>query len=306
MEIFFTLILKLIPFYLFILLGFIAGRVLKVQKESIAPLLIYIITPMVIFNGAVTTQITWGALVLPAIFFLVASALCILVYKIAERYWSDSTKNILAFAAGSGNTGYFGIPVAAAILGERAVGLVVLCVLGNILYENSIGFFITARGHHTVRESIIKIICLPSIYTFVLGLYVNLSNISMGPIYDDTVVIFRGAYTLLGMMLIGLGLADVKDMKFDWHFTGFAFFNRFLIWPAMMLVIIFLDLHLFRLFDPYIHKVLVIMSVVPLAANTVAYATQLRAQPEKASLAVLLSTIFALFYIPLIVAIFLK
>ena len=36
------------------------------------------------------------------------------------------------------------------------------------------------------------------------------------------------------------------------------------------------------------------------AANTVAFATDLKAQPEKASLVVFLSTLFGLFYIPLI------
>jgi predicted permease len=40
---------------------------------------------------------------------------------------------------------------------------------------------------------------------------------------------------------------------------------------------------------------MILLSVVPLAANTVAVATALRTEPEKSALTVLLSAAFALF-----------
>jgi malate permease and related proteins len=46
------------------------------------------------------------------------------------------------------------------------------------------------------------------------------------------------------------------------------------------------------------------MAIVPLAANTVALATELKVHPERAAIAVLLSTLFALFYIPFMAYIF--
>ncbi len=306
MTIFFTLLFKLIPFYLFIFLGFIAGKYLRAHKESIASIVIYIVTPVIVFHGAATTTINIGTMSLPLIFFLISSGMCLLVYRIVKHIWQDSTRNILAFTAGSGNTGYFGLPVAIAIFGEKATPLVVLCIMGFVLYENSLGFFITARGHHTVGESIRKVLKLPSIYAFIFGLLVNISGIPMGSIYLDTVTIFRGAYTLLGMMIIGLGLSAIKEFRFDYKFIFVSFFVKFLLWPAVVALVIVADTYLFRIFDNSIHKVMILISVVPLAANTVAYATALRAQPEKASMAVLLSTVFALFYIPLVAGIFLK
>ncbi len=306
MDIFFTLLIKLIPFYLFILLGFIAGKYLRAHKESIASIVIYVVTPVIVFHGAATTEINIGTMSLPIIFFLISSSMCLLVYTIVKHIWPDSTKNILAFTAGSGNAGYFGLPVAVAIFGEQVTPLMVLCIMGFVLYENSLGFFITARGHHTVGESIWKVLKLPSIYAFFLGLLVNILGIPLGSIYLDTVTIFRGAYTLLGMMIIGLGLSAIKEFKFDYKFIFVSFFVKFLLWPVGVAVVIIVDTFLFRIFDTSIHKVMILISVVPLAANTVAYATALRAQPEKASMAVLLSTLFALFYIPLIAGIFLK
>jgi predicted permease len=184
------------------------------------------------------------------------------------------------------------------------IGLVILSVLGIILYENSLGFFIAARGKHSVKESIYKVLKLPALYAFFLGLIVNLSHLSLGQVYSESIVNVRGAYTVLGMMLIGLALAGVKAYKFDLKFIGLSFIAKFLIWPILILLVIGLDRFTLHLYNSEVQHVMILMSIVPLAANTVAYATQLDAQPEKASLAVLLSTLFALIYIPIITTIF--
>ena len=168
MQIFLSLLIKIISLYVLILLGFIAGKKLNVKKESIASVLIYIVTPVVIFNSIVSTKITPELLLLPLIFFFCCSFMCLLFYVIGKSLFNNNTKNLLAFAAGTANTGYFGIPV--------AVG----------------------------------------------------------------------------------------------------------------------------------HKVMFLLSIVPLAANLVAFSTELKAQPEKASLAVFVSTLIALIYIPLLTTLLLS
>lgn len=304
--IFITLILKIIPLYILISLGFIAGKYLKANKETIARLLIYIIAPAVIFNSVFTTPIAANVLSLPILFFVLCCLMCLAAYAISKHFWSDATKNILAFTAGSGNTGYFGLPVAIALFGTDVAGLVVISTLGFILYENSLGFFIAARGHHSAKESIVRLTKLPAIYAFALALLLNLSGVKLGQIYTDFASLFRGAYTVLGMMLIGLGLSSVKSFKFDFKFVGVAFVAKFIVWPMIIFSVIALDKSFFGFFTEQIHKVMMLMSIVPLAANTVAYATELNVHPEKASFAVFLSTIVALFYIPLVSVLFLS
>jgi malate permease and related proteins len=299
MEIFISLFLKILPLYFIILLGFIAGKLLKVHKESIASLLIYFITPVIIFHGIYITKINAGILILPVIYFAIASILCLLFFKIGGYFWKDSTKNILAFASGTGNSGYFGLPVAVAIFGEKAIGIVALIVMGTVMYENSLGFFITARGHHTAKESFMKLVKLPSLYAFLLGLIFNFAGINFGQIYTDTIILFRGAYSVLGMMMIGMGLSIIKEFILDKKFILLSFSARFIFWPLIIISVVFLDTSFFHLFNQEIHKIMFILSLIPLAANTVSYAVLLKTEPEKASIAVLISTILSLFIIPL-------
>lgn len=213
---------------------------------------------------------------------------------------------MLGFISSDGNNGYFGLPVAILLFPSNIIGLFIFAGLGILLYENTLGFFIAARGHHSVKDSLIKLLKLPLIYSILLGLIVNLSGIHFGSIYADVINNFKGAYTILGMMIIGLGLAGISEFKFDFIFTALAFTAKFLVWPLLIFLIIFIDSNLLKIYSTDIYKVLILLSVVPLAANTVAFATTLKTHPEKVAVAVLLSTLFALIYIPIIATFFLK
>lgn len=306
MQIFLALLSKLIPLYFLIGLGYLSGKFLHAKKETLAVLLIYIITPVIIFHGVLTIHISLSSLSLPILLFLISCSTCLLFFKISKFIWNDTTKNILAFTAGAGNTGYFGLPVALILFPTESIGLYILGVLRIVLYENSLGFYITAKGHHTAKESLLKVLKLPSVYTFFLGLLLSMANINVTLRITDFVNNFRGAYTVLGMMVIGLGLADITKYKFDFKFVGITFLAKFLVWPTLILSIIFLDRTIFQFYNVQIYNILVLLSSVPLAANTVVVAAVLKTHPEKAALAVLLSTLFALFFIPFMVITFIQ
>jgi hypothetical protein len=302
MTIFLTLLAKLFPLYLIVFLGWIAGRYLEVKKESIASLLIYIIAPVVVFNGVITTELNFSTLSLPVLFFTLACLLCLLFYFIGTFIWEGSEKNILAFTSGVGNVGYFGLPVVLSLFGEKFLGVAVLSVLGFILYENSLGFFVVAKGRYTRNEALKKVLTLPALYAFFVGLIVNLSHVQLGTVVFDIIGSFRGAYTVLGMMLVGLGLSQVTRMSFDPVFSGIAFLAKFVAWPLVVGTIVFFDIHFFHVYSTELYKIMLVMSIVPLASNTIAFATKLGTHPEKAAVTVLLSTLFALVYIPLFVS----
>ncbi|HBY73942.1 MAG TPA: transporter [Candidatus Kerfeldbacteria bacterium] len=301
MEIFTLIILKLIPLYGFILLGFIIGRKLKPDLESIAKVVIYGIIPLVILHGTATAPLNVGVLILPIVIFCIAGLIAIVALHIGRRLWSDVTANLFGFAAGNGNTGYFGLPLAIALFPESTVSIMIMAILGMVLYENTVGFYITARGHHTASEAFGKVIRLPTVYAFIVGLILNLINIPIGQAVTDVAMQVRGAYTVIGMMIIGLGLAKITHLAKDGKFVLSTLLAKFVVWPAVAAAVIFLDRHTVQLFSEEVYAVLTLISIVPMAANTVSYAEALRTHPEKAALAVFVSTLVALLVIPVMV-----
>ena len=111
----------------------------------------------------------------------------------------------------------------------------------------------------------------------------------------------KGAYVVIGMMIIGAALADTKKLVIDPKFVALVFSGKFLLVPMMGALFIWLDKTVLHWLVAELHQVIVIITIVPPAANVVAFAAQLNIRPEKAATTILIGTIFALFYIPAIV-----
>jgi predicted permease len=297
MSLFLELLSQTLPLYLLIALGFLAGRYLEVSREATARLLIYVVAPAVVFYGALHAPLNAAVLSLPPLFFAICSLVAFTTYKVAKRWWKGAEKNILAFATGSGNTGYFGIPVALFLYGESVVPVQIVAIQGYLIFENTIGFYLTARGNFSAEESLRRVLKLPALYAFAAGLACQLLGVQFSGPLQHLQVSFRGAYTVLGMMLLGLGFSSLRRWKVDWKFVGVAFAAKFIAWPIIMGGILALNRQV-HFFTSDVEKVLWLLAIVPLPVNAVAFASELRAEPEKTAMAVLLSTLFALVYIP--------
>jgi len=308
MEVFRSLVIRLIPLYFIVATGFFAGRKLKIDRDSVAKLVIYVISPIVVFSNVSQIDLKTEYLAVPVAFALICSLIAVGFLALARAFGKTigapgSVGNLLAFSAGDANTGYFGVPIALILFGPNSIGIYLLFNLGFILYENTVGFYILARGTATVREALRRLVKLPPLYAFAGAIIANRLGLKIEGVAADFSGYFRGAYSVLGVMLIGLGVAEVRTLKFDWRFTLSTFVAKFAVWPAIIGAFIVLDRAHFGIYDERTHQMMLLISACPLAANTVAFATLLKTEPEKAGVAVLLSTVFALFYIPALVAV---
>lgn len=305
-TIFSGLCYKIAPLYILIFLGFIAGKLLKVDRKSIAALLFYIVVPIVFFDFALHTKMHTSYLLLPLIFYVMSITLSITYLNISKRVWKEGARpNVIGFAAGTGNTGYFGLPVALMLFDTQTVGIYMLMNLGLSLFDYTFGAYVMARGQYTSREAVIQVSRLPMIYAFLLGLLLNYQfGIELPCELRDITDKMRSSYVVLGMMIIGLGIASVHSFNLDFKFISILLSAKFIAAPIVVMIIIWADKSSFHLFDPDIHKAMMLMSFVPPAANTVIFATIHNSHPEEAATAVLIGTFIALIYLPAAVAIF--
>lgn len=215
-----TFAIKLLPLYVNIFLGYLAGKKLQASQETVSNLMFYMISPLIMFNGVINTQLNQSIISLPFITFIISSALCFIFYRFSRKIWTDPTKNLMAFSAGSGATGYFGLPVAMLIFDEQTQGMYIMALLGVTLYDNSLGYYISAKGVEGTKESIKKVLCLPTLYAFILGLIINHLHVPMPEIYVDFIEPMKGVYVVLGMMIIGIGLSGMTQFNFDLNLSG--------------------------------------------------------------------------------------
>jgi len=299
-----SLALKIFPLYITMFLGFISSRYLSVSRDVIAPLIVYILAPMVVFYATYQANMNKSVVLFPFMFFFFCATISFLSYFFAKRIWSDNIKNLVAFSAGTGNVGYFGIPLAFILLPPEIANIYIFTLLVAFFYEYTIGFYMISRGSFTLKQSFAKIFKLPVIYAFLVGLTLNLLEVKISIEFLSFMEYFKGAYTILGMMMIGMGLSTLKVREIDIKFIFVTNFIKLIVLPLLTIAIIWLDKALFHLFYANIYYVLLVWAIVPMAANTVTLATLFKTKPEQAAIAVFLSTLFSFITIPIFAAFF--
>ncbi|MGE5547535.1 MAG: AEC family transporter [Solirubrobacterales bacterium] len=295
---------KLVPLALLVAIGFVLGRFINVRSQEIGKLALYVLSPAVVFKGFAGAHLTGPLLALPFAVFAAASLVAMVALTVAARLWRDGRERIAGFTAATGNTGFFGIPACLALVGPEALPYVVLVSFGATLYENSVGYFVVARSQATVAGALGRVLRYPGLHACWLGLAVNLGHLHLPAWLPQTVDLLAGGFSAVGMMIVGLGLAQVVRLRIDLGFTAYAFLWKFLAWPAIAIVFILADRAWLHTFGAVAHKVLLIESLTPMAAVTVVHATLQNIHPDRAAVAVAASTLIALAWLPVVYGLF--
>ena len=300
-ELFLNLSAKIIPLYFVIFMGYLAGKYFDISRESLGTLAIYFFVPIVMFHGVMTAGYSIGLLFVPIIVCLISCCACLTVFYLSRKYIPEKSQaNLLGLVAGTSNSGYFGIPIAMVLFDERGVGIYITVVLGMTIFQNTLGYYISYLGSYTAKESLHKLVKLPVIYAFLLGAFLNGIGLHIPEFSQDFFTNIRGAYVIIGMMIIGAGISQISKFSVDIKFTGMAMLSRHVIWPIFAIIAFYLDKFFIGIFDEQIGQALILASIVPLGADTVAIAAILRCHPQNMATSVLISSIVALIYIPII------
>lgn len=306
MSIFYIVFLKIISVLLNVVIGFVAGKFSKVDRESISTLLFYFISPIVFFSIPASTNVTFGDIGITFVVFVISSSLCIFTYNVFRKYWEDNTVNLLAMSAGTANGGYFMLPIAATLFDDNILNIYMMSIIGVNMYESSVGYFICAKGSDSNLNSLKRVFKLPIFNAFILGWLFSFAGCTLPDFLDDFTYSMRSAYSILGMIMIGLGLSKVEKLEIDIKFTSASFISKFIFFPLAVNIFIVLDKFIFGWYNANYYDALQLLSLAPMAANTIIFASICNVNVEKTSTTVILSSIFALLYIPIMASLFLR
>lgn len=300
MTLFLLLLKNLIPLYLIIAAGYAGGRWLEFDRKTLANFSLYFCVPVVFFGFVAGLDFKPEYILLPVIAYGISVVTAFAFLWIGNAIYGDNRANLLAMLTSMGNTGYFGLPVALLLFDAQHVGIYMFMLVGISMFEATIGYYIAARGKFSVRESLIKLAKFPSIYAVAAGLAVNFAGWELPDLFQTYWTYFKGAYVIAGMMIIGVALSAIQKFSIVPDFTALAFAGKFIAWPVLAFMFAVFDAHVTRLYEPEIYRLLYLLAAVPFAANIAAFAAQMDLRPEKAATTILLGTVFALFFIPLI------
>lgn len=233
--------------------------------------------------------------------FVVMLGISLISYRIGKRAYPENRERpyLLASGLAMGNAGYFGIPVAAALLDPDTLALYLLAAFSNLIFQVTFSYYYMALGTLDWKAASLRLLKLPPIYGAIAGLLLSLLDIPVPNVAAVFLDIFKSGFVILGMMIIGFAVSDLRGFKIDFKFLSISMLIRFVVWPVLVFAIIIIDKSFLGLSSDDLVKVLLIFSLLPIAANFVTYATHMNLFPEKASTVVVASTLISAVLIPL-------
>ena len=289
-----------VPFFALILFGYVAARRRWVPPESVPAFngfLLFFAVPAMLFRFAAHTpfrDIANGR------FFLawsLAGVLVLLVVTIAaRRALRQSTRNSAFFglAAAVSNSGFLGVPLLVALLGERAAAPVILSIVADLVVAASIGLLIaemdgaTGRGwKQDLRDAVIRIALNPFVVSMLLGAAFSGFGWALPSPLDGIVKLLADAAGPCALFAIGVSLvrpdAPLRSPTLALPVAAKLLLHPLAVWAAMRGFAI----------EAFTARVAVLTAALPSAGWVFIFATRYEADAGRISATILLTTALA-------------
>ncbi|MGB0169585.1 MAG: AEC family transporter [Paracoccaceae bacterium] len=301
------ILLKTLPFFAVIGLGYLAGRRGFFTPEAtgyLTKFVFYFALSAFLFRFSAT--LPFSALLRPDFIFAYLSASA-LVYGFAllvalGRKVPLEEAAIEAHCAVIGNVGFLGVPMLALLMGPEAIGYVVMVLAVDlILFGSVIVMLIVGSREGQVRFA--------TLWALVLGLLKNpmIMSISAGFIWsglgipivaplDEFLSMLGSAATPGALFAIGASLAFKSAERLQ--VATWISFLKLVMHPAAVAIS---ALFIFQV-DSYAASVMVAAAALPVAGNVYILAQHYAVAPVRVSASILISTFFSILTVPAVIA----
>jgi hypothetical protein len=289
------ILLKTLPFFVVIGLGFAAGKTKFFSVEATAYLtkfVFYFALSAMLFGFAANLDLTevfswafvWAYLSATTVVWLLVAAIALL------RGTQPIEALIEAHCGVIGNVGFLGIPMLALLLGPISVGPVLLVLAVDlIVFSSVLTLGITALREGRMSPGIFRLLALgllknPMIVSVVLGLGWGATGWTLPVPVNEFLTLLGAAATPCALFAIGASLAGRSTERLE--IAAWLSFAKLVLHPAAVAVAAFVIFPV----EPVAAGVMVAAAALPVAGNVFILAQHYGVAPQRVSTAILVST----------------
>ncbi|MEO0677121.1 MAG: AEC family transporter [Pseudomonadota bacterium] len=298
--------LKTLPFFALIGLGYWAGRTRFFSEEATAYLtrfVFYFALSAMLFRFSATLSVgdvfswsfvlayLWGTLLI----YLVATAV-----GLVRRLPVDEIA-VEAQCAVIGNVGFLGIPMLVLLLGEEAIGPVIMVLAVDLIFFGSL-IVILVTGSRDGRMSFgilssvgMGLLKNPMIVSMGAGLIWAATGAEIPAPAEEFLIILGSAATPGALFAIGASLAFKRAERIA--ITGYLTTLKLFVHPA---AVAFAALVIFPV-EPYAAGVMIAAAALPVAGNVFILAQHYGIAPTRVSASILVSTAISVVTVSLVI-----
>jgi len=282
-----------LPTFIIIFIGYLFGKIKKVDVSAIVDVVIYVGLPALALTSMLDKKIVlvdaakvWASAVM---IMFGCGIIAWIVFKIIRQKHSGLYIPIAAM-----NSVNMPFPIIFLVYGSEGLFAATLFYIPNVLLVYSLGVYV-ASGRDW-RSSIKEVLKIPPIYAALLGLALNLLDVTVPELIIKPLNFIGLMVIPLVLLVLGTNLAKVKITSFPT--TLLASFLR----VGVGLGLGFLAVTLFDL-TGVLRAVVILDSAMPAAVNASLLATKYRNEADLVSSVVFVTTVASLVVIPFLLSV---
>lgn len=300
------ILLKTLPFFALIGLGWWAGRTRFFTPEATAYLtkfVFYFALSAMLFRFAANLSI---AEIWDAQFAMAYLSACVAVYALATlvarlRGVTAREAAVEAQCAIIGNAGFLGIPMLVVLLGpEAAASILLVLAIDLIVFSSLITLILTKRGEGGMVALLgtlaIGLVKNPMIVSMVAGLAWAGTGWDVPGPANEFLAILGAAATPGALFAIGASLATKSAERLE--VALWLSFAKLILHPAAAAIAAFVIFEV----DPYRAGVMVAAAALPVAGNVYILAQHYGVAPLRVSASILISTTVSILTVTAVIA----
>lgn len=283
----------ILPTFIVILIGYLLGKIWKINVTVIVDLIFYVGLPALVFTSMVDKEIVlvdaakvWGC----SLTIILGCGLAAwVVFKVLRQ-----THSALYIPIAIMNTVNIPFPIISLAYGAEGLAAATLFYIPSTLLLFSLGVYIVSGKRW--KDSLKEVYRVPAIYAAAAGLLVNLLNIPVPTLVLKPLSLISPMVIPLVLLVLGCNLSTVKITSLPT--TLIASFLRI----GVGLLLGFVSVNLFHV-TGIMRSVVILDSAMPSAANTAILAMKYNNESELISSVVFVTTIASLVVIPFLLSV---
>ena len=295
--------ITILSIIIMIALGYFLKRIdfLSVNDvDTLNNIVIYLMLPSMIFSALYTADLSMISSlgILPCVILASSFVTGFISYFILKRFnFSDKMLWSVLVTIMIANTGFMGYPINIGVYGSEGFLRAIFCDMATSIIFLILSFVLVLKFGGSPKTAVKKIALFPPLWAIVLGILLNISNFSIGPVLENTVNYLGNGTIPLIMLSLGISI-DFGGIQRSKNMIIFTSIMKLMIFP---LIAFFIVSHLGLLDLQF--KVPIIEAAMPSGMLSLVLAITYKLDYELTSDCILINTVISLVTLPVILMI---
>ena len=297
-----TLFDVIVPLSIPVSVGAILFRFKQLEINPLLTLVLYFLTPCLIFQTLLTAQISFEDVNKTLSFCLLNLLLLWFAATFLGRMLKLPAPEVagLTLISTLTNSVNYGLPLVLLAFGKQGLDKASVFVILQMILVNTFGVYFAARSSFSIGNAIKSVFSLPAIYAALIAIMLRTFNLHLPEGLETGFAMVAQAYSPIVLTVLGAQMANAQSANLSQEAAmafRFGMILRMFLAPLLAYFgLYFLDI------EGILFSVFLILSSMPVAVNAVILAEKFNASANVVSRCILWTPLLSFITLPILIA----